>query len=45
MPGLRDNTRRMWAALNPREPSAWYLAKLMAAMIAAFVIGLLIGPR
>ena len=33
---------RVWSDLNPREPSPLYLAKLMAAMLTCFAIGLVV---
>lgn len=33
---------KVWSDLNPKEPSPFYLAKLMAAMVGSFAVGLLI---
>ncbi|SEN89364.1 hypothetical protein SAMN04488012_10811 [Palleronia salina] len=43
MRDIRGTMRKVWSDLNPSEPSPWYLAKLMAFMVAIMALGLLIG--
>ena len=43
MSDFKTRLGEIWDRLNPAEPSTSYLAKLMAFMITAFVVGLLIG--
>ncbi len=42
MDRMQAAVSRVWADLNPKDPSPYYLAKLMAAMLGAFGIGLLV---
>ncbi len=39
---LQATASRVWSDMNPKEPSPYYLAKLMAVMLACFAFGLAI---
>ena len=40
---MRNILGRIWHRLNPVKPSAGYLVKFMAAIIALFALGWMIG--
>ncbi|SES33728.1 hypothetical protein SAMN04490244_11116 [Tranquillimonas rosea] len=42
MPNMRNTIARMWDDLNPKEPSPYYLVKLMSVIIGAFAFGLIV---
>ena len=43
MSDFKDRVSEIWTRLNPSEPGAAYLTKLMAFMIGAFIFGLVVG--
>lgn len=40
---LRRRLARLWSDLNPKEPSAGYLARFYLAAVVIFAFALLIG--
>lgn len=43
MPSFRDTFSTVWDSLNPKEPTAGFLAKFFAAAIVVFGVAILIG--